>query len=152
MKKSQSCPALHSIASAPASPLIYKNKRGGPTPAVIHPQYVVVDNAEMEVVESPSATLAPFGVILRAPALQAAVCVLENQQGVSDLYDGHDTADARGAVACIMTPSEKEEAIALDNSRKGVYVSTDPNRAGEILVRVRRSRRASQGLQELGGA
>lgn len=146
MKKSQSCPAFPGMAAAPTSPCIYKSKRGGAA-AAIHPQHVVLGNPDMEVVDvSPSTTPAPFGVILRAPALQAAVCVLENQQGISDLYDGRDTPDARGAVACMMTPSEQEEAIALDNSRKGVYISTDPNRAGEILARVRRGRRASQGL------
>lgn len=148
MRKSQSCPSLPGLA-CPASP-IPGLPRAKVSAAALMPMHIDLLAAPETGVEdiyvpSPSAERDVLGLIVaKAPALQAGICMMENPHGVEDAFRGHDTGDARGLAACMLSPNESEEcqrAWVLENARKGIYLATDPNRAGEIMVRVRKARR-----------
>lgn len=147
MRKSGSCPNLQT--AAPLSPIKYTMKKCGSTQAIVSkaaieqvfPQALEVQH---EITRSASSDYMTMAMHM-APAHVVGICMMEYPEagpGVSS--DDRD----KNLAACIASPCEAEEScpfMNVDGLRRYAYMMANENRAGELLSRIRKSKRDQKG-------
>lgn len=93
-----------------------------------------------------------ISAVFKAPLHHVGMCMIENERTsyteVDSVYDLLGETKNKGLVECLITPCEVDEPLIdkfqTETMSRNIHYLANENRVGELLARIRRSRRNSK--------